>query len=150
LDASTGHFKALPLGLEVDYLDTNFSLEITRVVSGSSAGSYLSVATTNTDPIVYLGNRQTEWQANRYTDNNGNECLLVPAEQFSSTQQHVDPDTSTPYYWLYRSKAKLLRFWNEYSNDDDFLAEGENVLQHAYIKGLLVYTKGGGYSPDFG
>jgi hypothetical protein len=36
LDTSTDDFKALPLGLEVDYLDTNFGLEITRVVSESS------------------------------------------------------------------------------------------------------------------
>jgi hypothetical protein len=150
LDASTDDFKALPLGLEVDYLHTNFGLEITRIVSGSSVGSYWSAATTNTDPIVYLGNRQTDWQANRYTDNNGNACLVVPAEQFSSTQQHVEPDADTPYCWLYCSKAKLLRFWFEYSNDNDFLADGENVLQHAYNKSLLVYTKGGGYTHDFG
>jgi hypothetical protein len=150
LDASTDEFKALPLGLEVDYLDTNFGLEITRIVSGSSIGSFWSAATTNTDPIVYLGNRQADWQANRYTDNNRNACLVVPSEQFSVTQQQVDPDSTTPYCWLYCSKALVLRFWYEYSNDNDFLADGENVLQHAYNKGLLVFTKGSSYAPYFG
>jgi hypothetical protein len=113
LDASTDDFKALPLGLEVDYLDTNFGLEITRVVSGTSVSSYWYAATGNTDPIVYLGNRQADWQANRYSDHNGNACLVAPADQFSGTQQHVDPDSTTPYCWLYCSKDLVLRFWYE-------------------------------------
>jgi hypothetical protein len=143
LDASTADFKALPLGLEVDYLDTNFGLEISRIVNGTSAGSIWSVSSYNNAAIVYLGDRPTDWEANRYIDSNGNACFVIPADQFSVTQQHVD-GSCTPLIWLYCSKTILLRFWYEYSNDNDVFAEGENVLQHAYNKGLIVWTKGCG------
>jgi hypothetical protein len=113
LDASTDVFKALPLGLEVDYLDTNFGFEISRVVSGSSVGLFWSVASYNNEPIIHIGDRPTELEANRYIDNNGNACFVIPADQFSVTQQNVD-GSSTPLIWLYCSKYILLRFWFEY------------------------------------
>jgi hypothetical protein len=71
LDASTDDFKALPLGLEVDYLDSNFGLNISLIVSGTSVGSFWSTSS-NTDPVAKSGDRSEESLTTRYTDNNGN------------------------------------------------------------------------------
>jgi hypothetical protein len=71
LDAFTDEFQELPLCMEVAYLDTNFGLEISRIISGTSIKSYWSYSAYNNDHMGSIGNKPKGWLYHRDTDTYG-------------------------------------------------------------------------------